>query len=218
MDDNLWKNKDEKLDLIIFFIFYSTIYIIIEINATLYGGWRHLYFLYPSLIFVSITGLEFLFKKFDQKYLIILIIPFLLYTSYWMIKNHPYQFVYFNTFAGKNVNKNFELDYWGTSNKNLLDYLIENEPKENIKIYIFSDSPYYFSLPMINAKDRERINFVKTLDEADYLVSNHYYSFGNRKNETDNPILLANKLKKKYKLFKEIKVDNLPINSIYKIK
>ena len=39
-----------------------------------------------------------------------------------------------------------------------------------------------------------------------------------RKNETDNPNLLANKLKKKYKLFKEIKVDNLPINSIYKIK
>ena len=38
-----------------------------------------------------------------------------------------------------------------------------------------------------------------------------------RKKAIDNPILLNNGLKKKFKLVKEIKVDNFPINSIYKI-
>ena len=32
-------------------------------NSTLYGGWRHLYFIYPCLIFVSIIALEFISKK-----------------------------------------------------------------------------------------------------------------------------------------------------------
>ena len=215
-NQNLWKNKNEKLDLLIFLIFFATLYVVIEINSTLYGGWRHLYFLYPSLIFLSVIGLEFLYKKFNQKYLLILVFPFLLHTSYWMIKNHPFQFVYFNALAGKNINKNFELDYWGTSNKSLLNYLLKNETKKNINVYIFSDSPYYKSLPMLDKEQRNRIKFVRTVEKADYLVSNHYYAFGNRKKHTDNPILLNIELKKKYKLFKEIKVDDLPINSVYK--
>ena len=47
-----------------------------------------------------------------------------------MIKNHPFQFVYFNKFAGKNVASNFELDYWGTSNKSVLKYIINNDSKK----------------------------------------------------------------------------------------
>ena len=29
-----------------FLIFYFTIFLVIKMNSTLYGGWRHLYFLY----------------------------------------------------------------------------------------------------------------------------------------------------------------------------
>ena len=134
-----------------------------------------------------------------------------------MFKNHPNQFVYFNFLAGKNVNDKFEIDYWGTSNAHLLNYLLKIDQKEEIKIYIFSDSPYYFSLPIIDKKQRNRIKFVSDINSADYLVSNHYYAFGKRKKAIDNPILLNNGLKKKFKLVKEIKVDNFPINSIYKI-
>ncbi len=38
-----------------------------------------------------------------------------------MIKNHPHQYVYFNILAGKNYNKNFEMDYWGISNTMALE-------------------------------------------------------------------------------------------------
>ena len=214
---NLWKDKKERLDIIMFLIFYFTIFLVIKMNSTLYGGWRHLYFIYPCLIFVSIIALEFISKKINYKYVIILIIPFLIHSAYWMIKNHPFQFVYFNSLAGNNINNNFELDYWGTSNKHLLNYLLKYDKKEEIKIYIFSDSPYYFSLPILDIKRRNRIEFVTDINSADYLVTNHYYAFGTRKKIADNPIFLNNHLKKKFKLLKEIKVDNLPINSIYKV-
>ena len=215
---NLWSNSKERLELISFAIFYLTLFLVISINSTLYGGWRHLYFIYPSLIFISIIGLEFISNKINYKYLLIIVFPFLIYSTQWMVKNHPYQFVYFNSLAGKNINNNFEIDYWGTSNLHILNYLLEYDKKKEIKIYIFSDSPYYFSLPIIDKNQRDRIKFINDINSADYLVTNHYYAFGKRKKIADNPTVLNNILKKKFILIKEIKVDNFPINSIYKVK
>ena len=42
---------------------------------------------------------------------------------YWMYSNHPFQNVYFNILAGKKFNERFEMDYWGISNKNALEYI-----------------------------------------------------------------------------------------------
>ena len=208
---NLWKDKNERLDIIMFIIFYFTIFLVIKINSTLYGGWRHLYFIYPSLIFISVVGLEFLSKRFNHKYLLILIFPFLLNTAYWMIKNHPFQFVYFNTLAGKNINNNFELDYWGVSNKHSLEYILINDSNKKIKLFVASASPYGYTLEMFDKKDKKRIEFVNNVTNADYLVTNHYYQNG-------NPKILNYNFKNNYNLVKEFKINNMPINSVYKIK
>ena len=208
--NDLWRGNKERMDIIFFSIFYFTLFLVIELNATLYNGWRHLYFIYPSLIFISIRGLEYLSKTFFSKYLLIIIFLFLLNTSFWMVKNHPYQFVYFNKFAGKNVGNYFELDYWGTSNISALSFIAKRDKRNDIKIYVFSDSPYHFSLLLADKEVQHRIKFVNNLNEADYLVTNHHY-------QKNNPIVLNNKLKKEYKLLKEFKVDEMIINSVYKI-
>ena len=128
-----------------------------------------------------------------------------------MFKNHPYQFVYFNKFAGKNVSEKFELDYWGVSNKNSLSYISNIDKGKKINIFIKSVSPYEFSSLILNKNDRDRLIFTKDLDEAEFLVTNHYYQNG-------NPIIINNKLKEDFDLVKEIKVDNLTINSVYRKK
>ena len=96
-----------------------------------------------------------------------------------MIKNHPFQFIYFNTFAGKNVENNFELDYWGTSNRSALNYIANLDKKNNINVYAASVSPYDFSLLLLNHEDRKRIKFVNKIENANFLVTNHYYQEGN---------------------------------------
>ncbi len=208
--NDLWSGNKERMDVIFFIIFYSTIFLVIKINATLYGGWRHLYFIYPCLIFLSIRGLEFISKMLAQKYLIFFILPFLLYTSIWMFNNHPYQFAYFNIFAGKNLQNNFEIDYWGVSNKSSLNFIAKNTSKK-VSVYVLSSSPYQFSLPMLDERERSKIAFVSNLHDADFLVTNHYYQKG-------NPIEINKNLGKKFELIKEFKVDDIPINSIYKTK
>ena len=50
-----------------------------------------------------------------------------------MIKDHPHQNVYFNFLAGKNIQTKFELDYWGLSNKQALEYILKNDSKNIIK-------------------------------------------------------------------------------------
>ena len=126
-----------------------------------------------------------------------------------MVKNHPYQYIYFNSFVN-NVDKKFELDYWGTSNRDMLSFIVNHDDSEKINIYVHSISEYYFSSLMLNEKNEKRLNFVKDISIADYLVTNHYYQKG-------NPIQINKDLKKKYTLLKEITVDNLVINSVYKI-
>jgi hypothetical protein len=205
-----WVNNAERMDLIVFLIIYFTIFLIIYLNATLYGGWRHLYFIYPSIIYVSIKGLSFILKFLHIKYILITILPFLLHTGFWMVKNHPYQYAYFNFLTGKNISKNFELDYWGLSNLSVLSYILNNNDKSQISIFVSSMSPYFFSTYMLNKNDKKRIKFVESINEADYLVTNHYYQKG-------NPTTIKNNLNSKYKLIKEFKVDNMTINSIYKV-
>ena len=126
-----------------------------------------------------------------------------------MIKNHPYQNIYFNFLAGKNPGLNFELDYWGLSNKDTLNYILKKDKKNNIKIHILSVSPYQFSLSLVNKNDRKRIEFVKSKEVADYLVTNHYY-------QKKDPNKFKVYLDSNYMLEKEFKVDNFAINTIYK--
>jgi len=86
--------------------------------------------------------------------------------------------------------------------------LIKNETGE-LNLYILSISPYKKSLSMIDASDRNRVKFVKSIDDANFLLTNHYY-------QRKNPVKYKKYLDNKYKLVKEIKVDNIVINSIYK--
>ena len=90
--ENMWKNEIELFLFYSLLVIFLTIFFIIEMNATVYTGWRQIYFIYPSIIFVCVYGLNFIlsFKKI-KKYVSILITVFLLSNSFSMIKNHPYQ-------------------------------------------------------------------------------------------------------------------------------
>jgi hypothetical protein len=61
---------------------------------------------------------------------------------------------------------------------------------------------------MIDAEDRKRFKFTKNIEEANFIVTNHFY-------QNKNPIKASQDLKKKYRLYKEFMVDGIPINSIY---
>ena len=125
-----------------------------------------------------------------------------------MYKNHPHQNVYFNFLAGKNFNERFEMDYFGISNKKALEYIAQHENKD-ISIYNLSTSDLSLSKKMVRKNDRERINISSSIENADYLINSYRNWRGDIKPTDFVP-------PDNFKVFHEIKVNNVPINTIYK--
>ena len=141
--NDLWRGKKEMFDLVFLSLLIIPIFLVILINSSLYSGWRHLYFLYPLIIIQAIYSINFIKNKFKKNYkylFFIFVILMSLPNINWMIKNHPHQYVYFNSLENKKFDKYFELDYWGLSINENLRYLSKIEDNEfivsNIGIWI----------------------------------------------------------------------------------
>ncbi len=203
-------SKINYIDIIFLLILFIPILIVILLGSTLYNGWRHLYFVYPFLVFFIVYGVYFFsdFKNFF-KINIFLIILFLgiIDTAFWMTKNHPHQYVFFNRVIAKNAYKNFELDYMAASYKENLEYLIKNEDKKSYKIWNSSETKLFY--PLFSLKDSERTKIIESeKNEAEYWITNYYFD-----RQSYNDEFLNN-----YELLNEIIVDGNKINSLFKKK
>ena len=160
--------------------------VVCVIGPVLYDGWRQMFFVYPSLLMVSLIGLTSLFKYIRLKFkglsyniikiaLTLLIVWNLVDTGKFMIKYHPLQNVYFNILAGKNmeeIKNKFELDYWGLSYRKALEYILRNNTDNVIKIYV-ANYPGMANALILTFNDRKRLMYVEDLREARFFLSNY---------------------------------------------
>ena len=120
----------------IFFILFSYV-IILFLKSTLYNGWRHVFYLFSPLNILAIAFLEYIrTKRSIKSYHIAVLISYvtLIPTMLWGIKSHPHQYVYFNNLAGENWENKWEMDYWGLSGKQLLEFILNTDKEQNITI------------------------------------------------------------------------------------
>jgi len=209
--NNFWNNNSKIQDLIYYFLFISPIFIIILLNSTIYNGWRHLYFIYPCLLMISITGIDFINDKYvkNRKFILeTIILIFLIPIGSGMIKNHPHQNVFFNIIAGNNIEKNFEMDYWGISNKQALEFILKNEKKDLIKIGSAGPISLENSKKILSLNKRKRLE-ISNNKEADYIINNYINWHGNYKKE-------RYKIPSNFKVYKEISAGGIRIITIYK--
>lgn len=172
------KNGAYLQDLLFFSASLGPIIAIIVLHSIIYDGWRHLYFVYPSLLLISLKGIEWIadYPNLSSKIKRLLMGAFTIYLGslgYWMIANHPNQNIFFNSLAGKNWNTKFDVDYWGLSTRQALEEIarIDNRPK--ILIYAGSVMSLNDSLRILSPEVRARFSITTNLDEANYIVSNY---------------------------------------------
>ena len=209
--NDLWSGDQELSDLLHYLIFILPIFLVVSLNSTLYDGWRHLYFIYPSFIYIALKGLQLINIKFfknNNKKLFSIIIIFLLFTSYEMFKYHPHQNVYFNFLVGKNVHEKFENDYWGLSNKQAFEFLLSNHTKDLILVGSAGPILLENSKKILNYEDRQRL-VIKPNNEADYIIDNYRNWFGDYKKK-------RYKIPNNFKKYKDISRRGRIIISIYK--
>ena len=206
-NNNFWQNKKEMQDLVFFTTFLIPLIIVIYLNSTLYDGWRHLYFIYPIFLLISLLGLHIIRITFFRKklnILLVLIICLLSPTFIWMIKNHPHQFIYFNLLAGKNFNDNFEMDYWGLSNAKALEYIAKNE-SGIVNVGSLGTTDLNLSKNFLLKKYRDKMIIASEISNSQYLINSYRDWHGKKISVPAN-----------YEILYEIKIDEIPINTIYK--
>lgn len=121
----------------------------------------------------------------------------------WIYKNHPYEYVFFNSLVKKPYLK-FDLDWWGLSNYDQIKYILNNDNRKNIKVTAVSGTSLEATRKsLLNKEEMSRIEVVKKESDADYLINNY---IGN-----------LNDYSNKYKLIKQIFVSDEKISSLYKL-
>jgi len=207
--NELWRGENEIID--IYFMLMTLLPIFLFINKGIgYDGWRQLYFIYPSIILISIFGIYYLnlfLKSRLFKIIIYSAIIFnLTYLTFWNYKFHPHQYVYFNFLFKDKFDNNFEKDYWGVSNSESIQYIIDNNDKYPIKIATKSFSSLEHGFLILNKEDKNKISIIYDLAEAEFIITNY------RLRQKNNFFIDKDKYKKYY----EISVDGVPINTVYR--
>ncbi len=96
--------------------FFSILILFILFDVAIYDEVRHVMFLIPLLFLISVHNL-YLLNKSLFSFLGIIVIVFFIFENFSL---NPYQYTWMNSLSKfYNINKNFEVDYWGISNKKL---------------------------------------------------------------------------------------------------
>jgi len=188
----LGKGNALKYGLIIFTLLFPLIFVIYE-KSNLYSSWRQFLFLYPTVILLAATGFHYYFEKAKTKYLlrgsILLIAVLCFHPLKFMIKNHPYYYLYYNQFVGglKGAYANYETDYYYVSQTEasewLINYLKENNIHDTVKVKAtYSVNWHFRNTPQVESSYFR--NEERSLTDWDYaIVVNRYitpYQLNNR--------------------------------------
>ncbi len=202
---NLIKNKFMKCDNLILFpnliLFVMLIFLMVT-KPVLYGGWRHLYFLYPIIIIDAVIGLKYLLEKFYKykKIIYIVIIINQLGLIIWMSVNHPYQNEYFHFPFREYKYNNFENNYSRISTVEALRYIVKHDNKDIITVTTPYNDRGYNLLPKSQAK--RIISYYNKGNITDYII--------------DDNIDGDKELEKICKPVKIKKIENIRLYTIYK--
>ena len=94
---------------------------------------------------------------------------------FFMVSNHPFHYVYFNSFVSHDeeyLRKNYDLEYWGISMKQGLDYLCENDTSKQIKVCATYKGPLDNNILMLPADQRKRFVWTNEALQGDYFLTN----------------------------------------------
>jgi hypothetical protein len=206
----LWKDEEELQDLFFLGLVFLPVAAVIALHSVLYGGWRHLYFIYPAFLLVAVRGWTALWQAVSTSRLLrgclTLVASIVLgHTALWMVRAHPLQNVYFSVLAGGDLKSRFDVDYWGLANRKALEYILLNDSSPVIWVAAASNTPLELTIDILKPAERKRLRRADEQHPPRYIIDNYYHSF----KKPDLPVDLND-----YDLFYEIKVDDEVVLSI----
>jgi hypothetical protein len=177
------------------------------LHPVIYNGFRHFLFILPPIFIFSAITIDFVFTKLQSKlWRIAIIILLLLPGIIGVIQLHPYEYIYFNSFAGgvDGAFREYELDYWLIAYRESIEYINENAPQDA------TVSPYYGAdrLPWFTRQDIQLRGRIRTTtpEGIDYVIVTTNLNYD---------LLLIETFPKMEQLY-TVERDGIPLAVVYK--
>ncbi len=168
-------NYNNLLYLITFFV---PVLAIIILHSVVYDGWRHMYYIYPPFILLAIYFINYSLTKKIKNIVLGLTFFAIASTSVFIIKNFPLHNVYFNQIVSlkedEYIRKNYEMDYWGLGYKQALEYILEVDNSEKIKIHA-DNWVCQTNSELLDSAQQNHFIFVDSLHFADYYITTYRF-------------------------------------------
>lgn len=150
-------------------------------GSNVYNGWRHFYFIYPSMILLGVMALHLIEEKQSRgkKALWALLMLQGVFCIGLLVIGHPLQFTYFNCLAGSEVEENYELDIWNIAFVHAVEQILEKDDSEHIVLSTDEWNSYYgikMACEVLPEKDRSRVEFAEPETEENRTADYHLYS------------------------------------------
>ncbi|MEP6729462.1 MAG: glycosyltransferase family 39 protein [bacterium] len=180
--------REKQRDVIVLSWFFLPVIGCVVLRPILYDSWRHLFFIYPALVYLAAVGMETIVTRAERLAgeekrrlvsgvltgaLLLCLAPVVAF----MVRNHPFEHVYFNRLAGRDmaeIKQRFELDYWGLSYRKALEYIVSTDTSSIIRIH-GANFPAAVNSVMLSPSDRARVRFVPMSQPADYFITNYRF-------------------------------------------
>ena len=150
---------------------------VILLGSVVYDDWRHLYFIYPPLVIIMLYAVSYFVGR-GWKNLVVGAFGLQLYlVAVVMIREHPYQQVFFNRLVSHkegSLKKKYEMDYWGCSYKEGLEWLLANKAGQ---VKVGTVKPLSNNRMFLPPGVRDRIVEVGDDDNPYYLVTNYRFAY-----------------------------------------
>lgn len=208
--------KKYRSDVLFLAWFFGPLLMVIGFNSALYDGWRQLYFIYPALVLVALVGFEgvLLYTK-KQYWLKIVVVTLVMVNLFsvlrFMTYNHPYQNLYFNELMGglENAKQHFELDYWGLTFREGLEYIAAHDSSPMIPIFFAHG--HKNTIDILRDEDKKRFVVHNRPQDAIYILSNYRW-YKDHNNYRWDPYIYTTAHPKLY----SVTVDGVAVMSIFK--
>ncbi len=191
-------------DLFMAALFFCTLLGFIALRITMYEGWRHAYGIYFPFIYIAVYGLAAAIDFFKDKHIALrraggcAVFASFAFLFGWIIVNHPYEYVFFNSAGRLVAERNFAMDFWDISQTDMVRYVLSRDDRPELMIHSFGG-------PDILLSDEERERVVIThLTDADYYLRSSREPYESRV------------VPEGYREEASIMVDGMKISTLYK--
>ncbi len=180
----------------------------ILMNSVVYDDWRHLYFIYPAFVLLACYAFNKLRATKFKHIFTALVVLQLADIGYFMFRYHPNHQVYFNQLVShksESLRMNYELDYWGSSYREGIEYILAHDTSSKVRIFL-SLAPVENAVTFLTQEQKARIEYVDRNDFPYYFVT----GFRSHKEDYTAPEVTD--------VYYEVKVLNSTILRVYRCK